>query len=706
MTVRPCSIWIVLLSVLFTSLSWAENLGERVVAPVGAIGIEADRVIYRREQNLYEARGDVEIKMGDVRLRADEVDFFADTGVAEARGHVELTDGIDVLRCDRMRVNLKTQKGVVEEARLVTRENFHITAEKVEKLGPRTYRIHNGTFTTCGGERPDWSFKAKRVDVTLERYAVGRHAFFRVKNLPVFYLPIGVYPLETNRQTGFLIPRFGYSSRFGTRISLPFYWAISQDKDATFYFDWLGDRGFQQGAEFRYALAKKAKGQANFYFLDDKVKEENRWAFFLRHDQPHLPLDFYAKANINLVSDNDYPYDFQENFPGGYIARAPIDFRTTRQLKSNVFGGRRWPEYNLVGEFAYFDDLAVEDNSRTLQLLPEVTLAAFDQPLWNTPLYVGGDLSYTYFWREEGEKVSRLDLFPQVSLPIRPFGWLKFLPVAGLRETLYWPENDQQEEKGFASRTLLPTFEATLLTTISRVFDAGSWGMEKIKHRIRPFVRYTYVPPVDQGDLPDFDEKDQIPYTNLITYGLTNFVDTRKDRSPDSEIRRLLKLELLQSYSLGDPLVSEADSPEDRFSNIMGRLWFSPGSYFDLQTSAQYSLWEDRIVRFNTLALLSDSRGDSMRLEYQFSKDELEQINLFSRVRLWEPIDLFGSYRYDLLNNMRTETEGGLTYRSQCWNVTFSVLDIGASADGTKEEEVRYRLLISLVGLGAVGRLF
>lgn len=706
MTARSCSILIAMVfSIFFTSLVRGQIGEGRVVAPTGPIKIEADRVTYSREKNVYQARGDVEIRIGEVRLAADEIDFYPDTAIAEARGHVELTDGQDVLRCESMRVNLETQKGVVEEARLITRENFHITGKRVEKLGPKTYRIYDGIFTTCSGDSPDWSFKAKRVDLTLERYAVVRHSFFRVKDVPVLYLPIGAYPLETERQTGFLMPGLGYSSEFGPRVSLPFFWAIDQDKDATFYLNWLGDRGLQEGGEFRYALSRGVKGRANGYFINDQVKDENRWAFFLRHDQPELPLDFYAKANINLVSDNDYPYDFEQDFPRGFIARAPIDFRTTRQLKSNIFGGRPWPQYNLVGEFAYFDNLTVEDNARTLQLLPEITLAAFGQPLWNSPVYGGGEFSYTNFWREEGTRGSRLDLFPQLSLPFQPLGWLKFLPVAGLRGTFYWPENDPEGENDFKTRTL-PTFDATLSATVSRVFETPVLGWEKIKHRIRPGVRYTYIPEVDQDDLPLFDENDQISYTNAITYGLTNFVDGRIGTSPSSEIRRLLKLELLQSYSLGDPFFPEADSSERRFSNILGKLWLTPLPYFSLQSDAEYSLIEDQIVRHNTLASLSDSRGDSMTLEYQSIKDELEQINLFAQIRLWEQVDLFGSYRYDLFHDIPVETQGGLTYRSQCWSVTFSVQDINRSADGSRAGEVRYRLLISLVGLGALGQAF
>jgi LPS-assembly protein len=681
-----------------TSPLWGQVWDEQIPEATGPVKIEADKVTYQQAQRLYQARGNVEITMGSLRLTADEVDFYSERGVAEARGDVELTDGRDVLQCQRMSLDLNTHKGVMEDARLVTQENFHITGKRVEKLGPETYRIHEGSLTTCSGVSPDWIFKAKRVDLTIDGYAVARHSLFAVKDIPVAYLPIGVYPVKTKRQTGFLIPRLGYSDEFGPEVRLPFFWAIAQDKDATVYLDWMGDRGIKPGVEFRYALPKDTQGKANVYYIDDQEIDKDRWAFLYRHDQPELPLGFYARGDINLVSDNDYVYDFEEDFPD----RAMIDVRTDRELESTFFVGRPWPGFNLVGELSYFDDLTVRSNDGTLQRLPEISFTAFDQPMGPIPLYGGGEFNYTHFWRHQGVRGSRLDLFPQISFPLRPLGCLRFLSSAGLRETLYWPEEGTAEENEFEARTL-PVLEASMLTTASRVFGPSILGLGKIRHRIRPEVRYDYIPRVDQKDLPIFDQDDRVPYTSQITYSVTNFIDGRTQTASGSETQELLQLELSQSYSLGDPFFPGEDYPERQFSNIRGELWLFLSPYLDVRSDAEYSLIQDRIVLHNGLAHLSDRRGDSFTAEYRFSKDELEQINLFSEIRLWEWADLFASYRYDLLNDLRVETRAGLTVRAQCWNATFSVEDVNRSADRTRDREVKFNLSISLVGLGSLG---
>ena len=97
------------------------------------------------------------------------------------------------------------------------------------------------------------------------------------------------------------------------KVKTAFYWAISKDMDSTLFVDYLGDRGFKEGLEYRYAFARDTTGQARFYFIDDKVYGGNRDAFFLQHQQK-LPDDFYLKADINYVSDRFYPRDFPGTF--------------------------------------------------------------------------------------------------------------------------------------------------------------------------------------------------------------------------------------------------------------------------------------------------------------------------------------------------------------------------------------------------------
>ena len=57
---------------------------------------------------------------------------------------------------------------------------------------------------------------------------------------------------------------------------------------------------------------------------------------------------------------------------------------------------------------------------------------------------------------------------------------------------------------------------------IERVYDFKWGAIEKIKNTIEPFATYTYVPQVDQSDLPLYDETDRMEARSLVTYGFTS----------------------------------------------------------------------------------------------------------------------------------------------------------------------------------------
>ena len=103
--------------------------------------------------------------------------------------------------------------------------------------------------------------------MTIEGYGQVWHPSFRVKNFPVLYFPYMIFPAKTKRQSGLLMPDPGYSTRDGLTLNLPFFWAISDNTDATFNEYYMSRRGLMQGAEFRYALSPFSKGTLMLDYL-------------------------------------------------------------------------------------------------------------------------------------------------------------------------------------------------------------------------------------------------------------------------------------------------------------------------------------------------------------------------------------------------------------------------------------------------------
>lgn len=679
----------------------------KITKEEGPVEIEADHLVYEQDAQLYQAHGDVEVSRGDFFLKADHAQLSMATKNLMAWGNVLLREGEDVLECERLEVNVDTRLGKVYQAKLFLKDqNFHITGQEAEKLGESRYRIRDGSFTTCDAKRPPWKFTVKELEVTLAGKGIAKGPVFYIEDIPVLYLPSAFFPVKQERQTGVLLPEGGYSSRYGPEVKTAFFWAITKDMDATLYLDRWGDRGFKEGLEYRYAFTKETVGKANFYFIDDQVYNKDRYAFFLQHQQK-FPYDLYLKGNINYVSDRFYPRDFDDDLTQG----AKIDSRSVRQLKSDLFGGKNWDQFSFLVEGTVFNDLTKESNDETVQKLPQISFYAHPQPLFKTPLFYDLASSYTNFWREKGVEASRGEFFPRISYPMRLFNVLKLESSIGLRETLYDSFNDSTGQlKGWKSRE---TFEASteVSTEFYRVYEGkmdskiyNLFGVAKWMHTIEPTVSYRYNPPVDQDDLPLFDEVDRIPFTSQITYGITQrLVGKPRKEGVDSGPYEYGKLKIFQSYSLGDLFERETKGKDRYFSNIRAELWWNFSPYVTARGEAELNPYQGNLDRLNTLIRAKDERNDAVQVQYRYTKDNIHAVNLHTRLRTINPLYLYGSIQYNLLEKMRVENIYGVEYQAQCWTLGLTVEDKNRSPDGTQKKELRFHVYFNLLGIGSVG---
>jgi LPS-assembly protein len=691
----------------------------------GPVEIEADELSY--EADIYEAHGQVEVNRGDLSLKADHSRLNMATKDLMAWGNVLLREGEDVVECQRLEVNIESRVGRIYHAKLYLKDqNFHITGREVEKLGENHYRVRDGSLTTCDAKRPPWKFTVREIEVkemALGGRGIAKGPIFYLEDIPILYFPWGAFPVRQERQTGFLIPRVGYSSQYGPEVKTGFYWAPTKNMDATFYLDYLGDRGFKEGLEFRYALTRETKGEAHFYFIDDWTVHENqdlpvingqtihrnRYAFFIEHQQK-LPYDFYLKADINHVSDHQYLQDFDEDIPD----RASIDAWSARQLRSVVFGGKNWDRFSFLSEGMVFDDITQDSNDQTLQKLPQLSFYAHPQSLFKTPFFWDLTSSYANFWRERGVEAQRGDLFPRVSYPTRLFNVLKFESDLGLRETLYHSYDDPTGRlHGWRSRQMLEA-NVQMSAEFYRVYDAETFSkisdllkVSKWMHTIEPVVSYTYIPRVNQTHLPVFDDVDQIPHTNQITYGVTQRLLGKGEGTSSGPVE-YGKLMIYQSYSFEDPsflnpLFTDAEGKKRSFSNIRGEFWWNFKPYLWAHWDAELNPSRGGFDAFDFSIVARDRRNDAVSLQYRDTKGRIREVNLLGRVKTIAPLYLFGAYYYNLLERTWVQGAFGAEYQAQCWSAGFVVEDRNRSPDGTRKKELKFHFYVTLLNIGSVG---
>ena len=341
--------------------------------------ITANKMSYDRDEGLYVAEGEVVITKGSQVLRANEARYNEKTGMVEAVGEVVLETNGDILRAEKAVFDLNSQTGKITKGRIFLRENhYYISGDEMEKTGPQTYVVKGCHLTTCDGDKPDWSLTGSEVEITVEGYGAVKDTVFRIKDVPVFYLPYGLFPVKTKRQSGLLPPSMGYSSRNGAEVEIPFFWAISEEMDATFYERYMVDRGLMQGLEYRYVAPEASQGNFLLDILSDKISEKDmsdpdevdlspftrtnktRYWFRSKTDQ-QLPLGVRAKLDTDYVSDQDYLKEFHRSL-FGYQARPdlarsfgrPLDDLWSATRRSALRLDRDQPGYSLQAISSYY----------------------------------------------------------------------------------------------------------------------------------------------------------------------------------------------------------------------------------------------------------------------------------------------------------------------------------------------------------------
>lgn len=348
-------------------------------------------------------------------LSSDWAAFSNETRRGMAIGNVVAREGDDIIHARAMRFQLDEQVGLVLGGSIESEtQEFRLEGAEIERRGEDQYRLIDARFTTCQcpeGEKDPWAVRSERLDVEVGGYAKARNSTIDILGVPVLWLPWLTYPVKSERESGVLFPEVRTSSRTGADIGLPFFWAAADELNVTVAPHYLTKRGFKPDLTLEYVLGERSWGElyGTFLWNDDEVKRNDpgdetdspstpfsndRWAIDFVHDQQDLPTGWRAKVDATLLSDNLFPFDFQEY----------ADVRNDRHIDSvgfaeNRFGAR--DQLGFSGEIRFADDLQSPDNldrDRTwLQRVPDLRASVLPSGVLGSGVFWAFDARYTHF---------------------------------------------------------------------------------------------------------------------------------------------------------------------------------------------------------------------------------------------------------------------------------------------------------------------
>ena len=614
---------LLLASLVSARMASAQGRG-RILPPLPPAGgeatLEADQ--QHEEGRVFYADGNVDIHYGEVRLRADHVDYDSDAQTVSAHGHVQLDYLTQHLDADEAHYELRTGRGDFRHVRatfaiqrrptptlLLSPNPLYFEAEEAERLDQNTYRIRNAWITVCNPAKPTWTFHAPSATVRMQESVHLANGNFRLFSVPVLYLPYATLPAEQRRNSGFLIPEIGNSTRKGLVLGDAFYWAPIDWFDLTLGASYYGKRGWAQNGSLRMRPWEGARLDATYFGVIDRglpqasgppINQGGREEHLL-FTSP-LPGDWRAVADLDQLSSLTFRLAFSETYTEAVNSEVP----------NTAFVTKSFDGYNVdFAALSYQNYLsATPHTSVILRSAPLARFSSLDRNLLpSVPLYFSFDAFTGAEHRADTATpfltpgfVQRSEFAPAITLPLRWGDWLGVTSSFTFRSTYY----GGQMAGGLFSRRgfFRDTEEASVRLrppTLERTWkrNGTSW-----KHVIEPEIVYHYVNGVeDFGRLVRYDADETLTDTNDVELAITQRLFRRAgDRSDGQE---LLSWRVAQQYYF-DPTFGGAFVPGQR--NVFQSLDFITPFAFD-----------DTLHHFSPLA--SDLRFNTARYDTQFRMD-------------------------------------------------------------------------------------
>ena len=674
--------------------------------------LEADRIDTAGNKDVV-ATGNVILRQRGVSIRADRLEYYDDDQKAVAIGNVKIDRDGDTASGPHAEYHLDDDSGDMTSPvfEFPKKDDRHIatraSAEHAYLEDERKSRLVNAEYTSCPVPRNDWVLRVSELDIDGGRnVGSAQHATVYYLGLPIMYMPFLTFPLDTKRKSGFLAPTLGTSGQSGFEVSVPYYWYIADNIDATVTPKLFTKRGVQLGGEFRY-LEPKFTGQLDGEFLPhDRIAEIDRYFLGLHHVQ-RLWSGWSASVNAQKVSDDNYFRDLTTKIALTSQTNLPRDAILAYGNDTWTFAARALGYQTL------------QDPLRSVpipyNILPQVLANGAKQNVYGFDWQLTGEFSnFRHPVLANGE---RFILYPSISYPMRQsYGFI--IPKVGYHYTRYKMDQNTQ---GFEDATRgLPI--ASLDSGL--YFERGtSWGGKDYLQTLEPRLYYLYVPFKDQSQLPNFttDEAD-FNFQRLFTENrfvggdrigdanqLTLAVTTRFVES-DNGLERLTA-GIGQSVYFRSPKVTlGAPLAESKSSDIVGILSSQLTKAASVEAGWQYTPSLTRSEKVVVGGRYAPEPGSVFNAYYKYARQSddpndlthpgIQQVDLSTQWPILRNTTALARWDWSLKDRKIVEGLVGFEYNAGCWQLR-AVAHRFITA--TQTYSTSFQIQLELTGLTRIG---
>ncbi|VFP87635.1 LPS-assembly protein LptD [Candidatus Erwinia haradaeae] len=667
-----------------------------------AQGAYPDKVIFSGNVHMQQGRRHIQSEQIQVN-RAIRKGSKNPTNSVLALGNVCYNDNKIALQGRKAWSNLNTKDTNIWAGnyQMIGRQGRGV-ADQIQLRNHHRYTIlKNGTFTSCPIGQDSWKIEGSKIIYDHdEQLAEVWGARFKLGSIPIFYSPYFQIPVGNKFRSGFLTPRTYYNKNSGFQFSLPLYWQITPEADATLIAHYISRRGIQWQNEFRYLMGGFGAIELD-YLNNDRIyqtehskaiRSSNRWLLHWQNTSIYLK-HWRFKVNYTKVSD---PYYFSD------LDSAYGSTSDDHMIQKLSFGYTEH-NWNAMVSIKKFQSLSIKTQKDIYTAEPQFDFNYYYRPFYPLHGHLYAQISRFLNMDSRMPSAMRFHLEPDIEWS-RINEWNGIRASAKLFATHYEQYNIQyynsQKQNSVKLNNSVNRIIPQFKIDGSMKFDRDMNGLVGYRQMIEPRVQYLYVPYCNQSAIRAYDSTllrrdyyglfresthsglDRITDANQVATGFTMHII-------NSNLLDRFNLSVGQIYSFNSAY-SKRDSAQHQTRGsvvLASDSYWRITDYLAMHGGVQYDVHVDNISQGNTILEWRSDSQHVFQCSYRYTNSEymknmlahygkqdrynkgISQVGVIASWPIMNTWSLVGACYYDLKTGSVADQLVGMQYSSCCYAV-------------------------------------
>lgn len=658
----------------------------------------------------------------DIRLKADTIIYYKNYNLLNARGNINFVSPNHRLLSNDFSLNVESKTFSIHNIKYGVWP-YYISAKggggTEEKITLNEGILHYGNPHPLSP-----NLKAKSVTILNndnQQKVVFKNTLIRIGKVPIFYLPKIKYNLDN--EPYLLNTRIGYEGEYGAYLQTVSLFPIYNWLKVGMNLDIYSDRGTLWGPAFQYYQTEENSliyGAISTGYLRDKGDKgtdianqpiDDQRDFLLAQHKQILDNKLFITFQTNNLSDSEVTRDFKEKH---YTDNQfPLNFFEAAYITNN-FG---------VSTFTHFES---DTFSKTRERLPEVSFNYFPNQIFESPLFHFASVTYS--------QIEESSLDPSIFNQISALEYNVLDINYGIYDNYYYNNSvkisPKAEFRGFEYSTsssstnpLLKPFNQNynfilvgldISSQFQAVYPTNNqlWKVRGLRHIFKPSLSINRIHSLDSATLNAYTSNELSP-TFLFSRPSTALIDYRNlDQINDLFLTRLSLNNYFQTKinSYGSRNLMELHLIADFYHRYENRnpndtvseknaLWLefkmNPAPWLKFELASRLKSQSLNLVENYTRLVLKSSLFWELGLSSYFKEDFVDQISLDYLYKLNENTHFTTVLWADLKNDTISRFKLGIDKVSKSnWRTTYS---INYRKDQRRDKDLSFDIGLELI---------